>query len=68
MGKLEQRNRNRGIRQRKSFVVIGCEGNNKTEKRYFSNFASRECMIKFSTGNSTDPVGMARDLIKFMKE
>jgi len=68
MGRLAQRNRNRENRQRKSVVVIGCEGKNKTEKIYFSNFTSRECNIRFSTGNSTDPVGMARDLINFMKE
>ena len=41
-------------------MAIGCEGKNKTEKIYLKNFASRECIIKFSTGNSTDPVRYGR--------
>lgn len=68
MAKLEIRKRDKVIRKRKSFVVIGCEGRNKTEKTYFSNFSSRNCILKFSTGNSTDPVGMAEDLINYIKK
>lgn len=68
MGRLEYRQRNRGNRQRKSIVAIGCEGKNKTETIYFKNFSSRECNIRFSTGNHTDPVGMANDLVQFIKE
>lgn len=69
MGRLEsfkQRGRNRQNRKRRPIIVIGCEGNNKTEKIYFKNFNSRKCIIKFSTGNSTDPVGIVKDLIKFI--
>ena len=69
MGRLEsfkQRGRNRQNRKRRPIIVIGCEGNNKTEEIYFKNFNSRKCIIKFSTGNSTDPVGIANDLIKFI--
>lgn len=68
MGRLDQRKRNRNQRQRKSIVAIGCEGKNKTETIYFKNFSSRECIIKFSTGRHTDPVGMAKDLLDFMRE
>lgn len=68
MGRVESRTRNRVTRQRKSIVAIGCEGKNKTETTYLRNFSSRECIIKFSTGNSTDPISMAEDLVKFMKE
>ena len=65
---IKQRPRNRAYKERKSLVVIASEGKNKTEKLYFSNFASRECIIKFSTGNSTDPEGVANDLIRFIKK
>jgi hypothetical protein len=65
---MEIRKRNRAIRKRKSVVAIGCEGNNKTEKIYYSNFASRECILMFSTGNSTDPIGMVNDLVNFIKK
>ena len=67
MGKLEQRKRNRNKRKTKSFVVIGCEGKNKTETTYFKNYIGRECIVKFSTGIHTDPVGMANDLVDFLK-
>lgn len=67
MGRLEIRKRNRNNRERKSIVVIGCEGKNKTEKIYLRNYSSRKCILKFSTGNATDPVGMAEDLIRFIK-
>lgn len=69
MGRLEnfkQRGRNRATKKRNPFVVIACEGNNKTEEVYFKNFNSRKCIIRFSTGNSTDPVGIVNDLLKFI--
>lgn len=68
MERLEQRKRNRNKRERKSIIAIKCEGNNRTEKTYFNNFSSRECIIKFSTGNSTDPLNMAKDLVNFIKD
>ena len=71
MGRLEsfkQRGRNKQNRNRRTIIVIGCEGNNKTEEIYFKNFNSRRCIIKFSTGNSTDPVGIVNDLIKFVDD
>lgn len=69
MGRLEnfkQRGKNRATKKRNPFVVIACEGNNKTEEVYFKNFNSRKCIIRFSTGNSTDPVGIVNDLLKFI--
>lgn len=69
MGRLEnfkQRERNRANKKRNPFVVIACEGKNKTEEVYFKNFNSRKCIIRFSTGNSTDPVGIVNDLLKFI--
>ncbi|MGN1297223.1 MAG: RloB family protein [Clostridia bacterium] len=67
MGRLEQRKRNCNQRKTKSIIAIGCEGKNKTETTYLKNFSSRECIIKFSTGRHTDPVGMANDLVDFIK-
>lgn len=67
MGRLDRRKRNKADRKRKTFVVIGCEGKNKTETIYIKNFSSRNCIIKFSTGTHTDPIGMAKDLVKFIK-
>ena len=66
MERLKQRGRNRKQRKRKSFIVIKCEGDNETEQIYFNNFKSRECIIKYPDGNSTDPVGMANELVSFM--
>lgn len=69
MGRLSnfrQRGRNSETRKRNPFVVIGCEGKNKTEKLYFKNFNTRTCIVKFSTGNSTDPVGIVNDLINYI--
>lgn len=68
MGRLEQRKRNCNKKERKSVIAIGCEGKNKTETTYFKNFSSRECIIKFSTGIHTDPIGMANDLVNFIKK
>lgn len=65
--KYEPRGRNRNNKTRNSLVVIACEGNNKTEEIYFKNYNSRKCIIRFSKGNSTDPVGIVKDLIKFIK-
>lgn len=67
MEKLKQRSRNRKQRERNSFIVIKSEGDNKTEQIYFKNLRSRECIIKFPDGNSTDPIGMANELVSFMK-
>lgn len=69
MGRIDNfrpRGRNRGNRPRNPLIVIACEGKNKTEENYFKNFNSRKCIIKFSKGNSTDPVGIVTDLIKFI--
>lgn len=67
MGRLERRQRNKENRKRKSFVVIACEGKNKTETIYFNNYSSRKCVIKFATGVHTNPIGMAEDVVKYMK-
>lgn len=69
MGRLENykpRKRNKNDRVRKPIVAIACEGKNKTEETYFKNYNSHKCNIRFSRGNSTDPKGIVRDLLKFI--
>lgn len=63
---FKTRGRNKGDRPRNPIIVIACEGKNKTEKTYFRNFNSKKCIIRFSKGNSTDPVGIVNDLINFI--
>ena len=67
MGRLDQKRRGENKRKQGSSILIGCEGNNRTEKNFFSSFATRNCRIRFSDGNRTDPVGMANDLISYAK-
>lgn len=55
-------------KKRNSLILIKCEGTNSAEKIYFNNFKSRNCRIKFATGNSTDVKGMLDDLINYMKK
>ena len=67
---FEKRKRNKGNKDRNPFVIIGCEGNkknNQTEKNYIMNYNSRRCIIRFSNGNSTDPVGIVRDLLNYAR-
>ena len=64
--KFSQRKRNNVIRSRKPFIIIGCEGKNKTEQLYFRNFHSKNCIIKFSNGSSTDPLGIVQDILSYV--
>ena len=55
------------INNRKPLIVICSEGGMKSsEYYYFRNFKSRDLRIQFSTGNSTDPKGMLKDLLKYI--
>ena len=56
------------IQKKKPLIVICSEGGKKSsEYYYFRNFASRDLRIQFSTGNSTDPEGMFKELRKYIK-
>ena len=57
-------------RKRKSTILIGAEGTNKTESIYFNNFnrANSNYRIKMANGNSTDPVKMVKDIINTMQQ
>ena len=59
---------NRIKRKRNSVIAFNAEGINKTESIYLNNFSSRHLNIKMAKGNSTDPIGMYNELIKYCKE
>jgi len=56
--------RNTGVRDRNRIILISTEGKNKTETLYFSDFSSKDTRIKFAKGNQTDPVSIAKNLVK----
>lgn len=62
----------RGVRKRsrKKILLLGVEGKNKTEKRYFSKFnrLQNKYVIQFSSGNETDPLQLVENLIKDIKD
>lgn len=53
---------------RKSVVTFIAEGINKIESIYLDNYNSRELTVKMARGNSTNPIGMFNELVKFYKE
>lgn len=67
MGRAKQIKRGTKRRTEKNIILIGAEGNNKTEKLYFRELGkdfSSKYLIKFAKGNSTDPVGIVKDTAK----
>ena len=66
--RIEQIQRNRGIRKTKKRILFEFEGKNKTEEIYFKNFSGRNKLynIRFAYGNDTDPVRMIKSLITYM--
>lgn len=52
----KQEKRGKRKRERKKFIVIGCEGNNVTEKNYFQSLKMQNYRVIFVPGNDTDPV------------
>lgn len=68
--RIEQIQRNRKNRKTKENILFEFEGNNKTEEIYFRNFQKRgnPYNIKFAYGHDTNPVGMVKSLISYMKK
>ncbi len=58
MKKMVTKQEKRGIRKRirRKMIVIGCEGNNITEKNYFQSLSMPNYRVIFAPGNDTDPV------------
>lgn len=63
------KDRVRKIREPKNKILISVEGNNKTEKLYFSNFdnGKKDYSISFAKGNYTDPFHLVKILISEIK-
>jgi len=63
-------NRVKKIKERKNIILIGVEGNNKTERLYFNNFdtGKQNYRIKIAFGNDTDPHKMILSLSKEIKK
>ena len=68
--RIEQIKRNRKNRRTKENILFEFEGKNKTEEIYFRNFQQRgkPYNIKFAYGHDTDPVGMIKSLINYIKK
>ena len=63
-------NYSRRQRQRKSTILIGLEGKNKTERNYFEhyNIADAPYKIMFTNNEFTDPVGIINKLIVYANQ
>lgn len=69
VGKKEKK-RDKISRQRAKFIVIGAEGNNKTEKNYFNDYfkSNKQYKVKFPTSKDTDPEGVIDDTINYINK
>ncbi len=58
------------LRERKKIIVVGTEGNNKTEELYLRDLEKKQTQYHFifAQGNDTDPVRIVRNTIKKMKD
>lgn len=64
--RANKKTKNRSGRRARKIIVIAAEGDNKTERTYFSEFnrKQREYHIIFAAGKSTDPVRIVNEAIK----
>lgn len=68
--KVDQKKRGKVSRKTKKIILIGAEGKNQTERKYFKAFnqVQSEYKIMAGKGNNTDPVGVVEDLLKSAKQ
>ena len=68
--KVDQKKRGKVSRKTKKIILIGAEGKNQTERKYFKAFnqVQSEYKIMAGKGNNTDPVGVVEDLLKSVKQ
>lgn len=68
--KVDQKKRGKVSRKAKKIILIGAEGKNQTERKYFKAFnqVQSEYKIMAGKGNNTDPVGVVEDLLKSAKQ
>lgn len=62
-GRYHAKHRNVISRERRSILLLSVEGENKTEKLYFKNYANEHIKVCFVPGNETDPIKMSRHLV-----
>ncbi|MBR2801372.1 MAG: RloB domain-containing protein [Erysipelotrichaceae bacterium] len=62
--------KNKPTRERKKIIVIGTEGNNKTEVQYFRNLERQQSQYRFifAQGNETDPIKILKNTIHRSRE
>lgn len=68
--KVDKKKRGKVSRKTKKIILIGAEGKNQTERKYFKAFnqVQSEYKIMAGKGNNTDPVGVVEDLLKSAKQ
>lgn len=68
--KVDQKKRGKVSRKTKKIILIGAEGKNQTERKYFKAFnqVQSEYKIMAGKGNNTNPVGVVEDLLKSAKQ
>lgn len=62
--------RGKVLRERKKIILIGTEGKNKTETKYFNKFNRllTNFTIQFSNGNETDSLGVINNTVSSMNQ
>ena len=67
--KIKKVTKNHPTRERKKIIVVGTEGNNKTETLYLRNLEKTQETYHFifASGNETDPVKILKNTIKTAK-
>ncbi len=67
-----QGQKKRGIPKytRKKIILLGVEGDNKTERHYFNHFNRLQAkyVIRFAKGNETDPVNIVANLARDIEQ
>lgn len=66
----ELRRRDKRVKKTNSVILFGVEGDNQTEKIYFSHFQKRDnpFNIQFVKGTNTDPINIVTSTIRYMEK
>lgn len=68
--RIKRVTKNKNTRERKKLIVVGTEGNNKTEIQYLRNLEKdqKQYHFIFAQGNETDPVKIVNNTLKRSKQ
>ena len=63
--KATKKKRGVATRKRKNIILLGSEGKNETERRYFNGFKPKlnQYIIMHAGGNNTDPMGVVNNTV-----